>query len=386
MRGGRAYLLRQAITGPAMRVPARRVVALGLLVGAGMLAAGFIAATTAVAVGQGPVRFTPATAFAFAPAPTTGYVVALTNTTADVVAKAGKRALVEAPPRVLVSRITLPRQRVDLAIAPIVAGPGKSDLRPELPRAPLQTPPLAQSTESPDTRPAIALLIDDLGMATGRSARALTLPDAVTLSFLPYGPVSQPLAAAAAAKGHEIFVHLPMQPQGDADPGPDALMAHDSDARLRDKLDTHMAALGSTVPIAGVNNHMGSRATASRRLMDAVMRGVAERGYIFVDSLTTPATTGRASALAHGVDFMARDVFLDHRQGADFILVQLAALERQAQRHGVALAIAHPHTETLDVLSIWVRGLERKGLRLVPVSEAVRLAGERRQMLAMAAR
>lgn len=302
---------------------------------------------------------------------------------APVVIAPGKRALKDAPPRMVFAEITLPAAPLDLGPAfrrgltperaPIVVASGKSGL---LALASLGDVPIR------DTRPAIALVIDDLGVVPDRSAHALRLPKEVTLSFLPYGGVSRPLAQAAAAKGHEIFLHVPMEPRGDADPGPDALRTADSTSRLRSKLDRQIADISEVAPIAGMNNHMGSRATADRRVMAEVMRGAAERGFVFVDSVTTPNSVARAAAARHDVPFLARDIFLDHGEGPDFLLAQLDTLEQQARARGVAVAIAHPHETSLEILDIWVKGLEAKGLRLVPVTEAVEIEA-RRSLLAM---
>jgi len=299
---------------------------------------------------------------------------------------AGKRALKDAPPRMVFAEITLPVVRP----APTLAAPVDPGLRRGFtpPRSSIvvaagKTGLLAVSGPVPrDIRPAIALVIDDLGIVPDRSAHALRLPREVTLSFLPYGRVSRPLAQAAAAKGHEIFLHVPMEPRGDADPGPKALMTSDRPHRLRTKLDAQIAEIAAVAPLAGMNNHMGSRATADRGLMAEVMRGAAERGMVYVDSVTTPRSVARTAAAKHDVPFIARDIFLDHGEGPDFLLAQLDELERQARARGVAVAIAHPHETSLEILDIWVRGLEAKGLRLVPVSEAIEIEN-RRSLLAM---
>lgn len=283
----------------------------------------------------------------------------------------GKRALKDAPPRMIFSQIILPAEA-----APLVLATGKTDLMP-------LTTVSVNAANPRDTRPAIALMIDDLGIVPDRSAHALRLPVEVTLSFLPYGPVSRPLAQAAAAKGHEIFLHVPMEPRGRANPGPNALMTQDSDRQLRAKLDRQIADLGAVAPLAGINNHMGSRATADRRVMDEVMRGAAERGLVFVDSVTTRNSKARAAAATYDVPFIARDVFLDHGEGQDFLLAQLDELERQARTRGIAVAIAHPHSTSLEILDVWVKGLEAKGLRLVTIRDAIEIES-RRSQLAMA--
>ncbi len=316
------------------------------------------------------------------------HVMALATDPSRIVIASGKAALADAPPRMVFSSITLPAPPVQYAkpqmhtAAPVILASGKADMMPQMLGIVTGAIPGAMPDTVRDTRPAIALVIDDLGVVPDRSAHALGLPNEVTLSFLPYGMVTRPLAQAAAAKGHEIFVHVPMEPLGDEDPGPEALMTRDSDRSLRAKLDTQLNGLMSLVPVAGLNNHMGSRATADRRVMNEVMRGAAERGLIYVDSVTTPGSKARASAAAHDVQFIARDIFLDHGQGADYLLAQLDTLEQSARAQGVAVAIAHPHETTLEVLSVWVKGLERKGLRLVPVSEAIDIES-RQRMLAM---
>ncbi|MEO0962167.1 MAG: divergent polysaccharide deacetylase family protein [Pseudomonadota bacterium] len=300
------------------------------------------------------------------------YVVAVGSPASTPIQVAGgKRALKDAPPRMVFSQIVLPSE-----ITPLVVASGKTGL------VPLTTAAIDPGVTR-DNRPAIALMIDDLGVVPDRSAHALRLPTEVTLSFLPYGPVSRPLAQAAAAKGHEIFLHVPMEPRGQANPGPNALMTRDSDRQLRAKLDKQIADLAGAAPLAGINNHMGSRATADRRVMNEVMRGAAERGLVFVDSITTRSSKARAAAATYDVPFIARDVFLDHGEGEDFLLAQLDELERQARTRGIAVAIAHPHSTSLEILDVWVRGLEAKGLRLVTIRDAIEMES-RRSQLAMA--
>lgn len=340
---------------PAARTPL--AFGTGMLLGAVLLLAGFAAPRPDVAAWLTPHDLPGDHVVALATA-------ADTQKTTPVEIAPGKRALADAPPRMVFSRITLPPE-----VQPLVVASGKTGLITG-----------SASAATRDTRPAIALMIDDLGVVPDRSAHALRLPKEVTLSFLPYGDVSRPLAQAAAAKGHEIFLHAPMEPRGAADPGPGALKVRDSDRELRRKLDGHIAELGAVAPVAGLNNHMGSRATANRRVMDEVMRGAAERGFVFVDSLTTRNSTARAAAASYDVPFIARDVFLDHAEGADFLLAQLDEVERLARTRGLAVAIAHPHELTLDVLDVWVKGLDAKGLRLVPMTAAIAYEARRSQL------
>ena len=57
------------------------------------------------------------------------------------------------------------------------------------------------------------------------------------------------------------MLHLPMEPNSRSDPGPGALLVSLGEAELRQRV---TAALDSFDGYVGVNNHMGSRFTASR--------------------------------------------------------------------------------------------------------------------------
>lgn len=234
--------------------------------------------------------------------------------------------------------------------------------------------PTSVAADAP--RPRIAVVMDDLGLDETSTRRAIALPAAVTLSFLPYGKSAPGLAEEARARGHEIMAHIPMQPEGPEDPGPNALRvdlpADDISARLAAQLDKFPGAIG-------FNNHMGSRFTADVRSLLPVMREARARGLIFLDSRTTANSLAAKIAKAAGTETLTRDVFLDHATGPDGLLSQLAELERIARMSGGAIGIAHPHDLTLDVLDVWTRGLAAKGFDLVPVSVMVR--GKRDQAL-----
>ncbi|MBD3666677.1 MAG: divergent polysaccharide deacetylase family protein [Parvibaculaceae bacterium] len=224
--------------------------------------------------------------------------------------------------------------------------------------------PVAVETEGP--RPRIALVLDDLGLDEKATRRAISLPSAVTLSFLPYGGASAGLAEEAMARGHEIMAHIPMEPDGDADPGPNALWADQSADGIASRLASQLDRFPGAV---GFNNHMGSRFTADVRALLPVMREARARGLLFLDSRTTANTLAAKVAQAAGATAVSRDVFLDHEQGPDGFLAQLSELEKTAMMTGSAIGIAHPHDLSLDILDVWTRGLAAKGYDLVPITE-----------------
>ncbi len=125
-----------------------------------------------------------------------------------------------------------------------------------------------------------------------------------------------------------------------------------------------------TVPhAAGVNNHQGSRATADPALMAALMPALRDRGLFFIDSRTTAATVAYAAAERSGVRAASRKVFLDDTPTREAVLAQLDLAARDAIRDGSAIAIGHPHAETIAALAESLPRLEARGIRLVFASQ-----------------
>jgi polysaccharide deacetylase 2 family uncharacterized protein YibQ len=220
-----------------------------------------------------------------------------------------------------------------------------------------------------NSKPLVAIVIDDVGLDRPRSKRAWELPGPLTMSFLPYAKDLGDQARAARAHNKELMLHLPMEPNGRQDPGPGALLVSLPDAELR--LRTQVA-LDSFDGYAGVNNHMGSRFTAFRPGMDSVLRQFKARGLMFLDSRTSPQSVGDQVAQEMGVPSIVRHVFLDDDESLDAVRRKLAETEALARRQGFVIAIGHPHEATLQALSEWLPTVQGKGLALAPATAALR--------------
>ena len=118
----------------------------------------------------------------------------------------------------------------------------------------------------------------------------------------------------------------------------------------------------------GINNHMGSRFTAHLPSMQVVMSELDRRGLAFLDSVTSGQSQGRKAAIAAGVDFAIRNIFIDHQNDVVIINQQLAKIEALARKQGHAIAIGHPRERTLQAMAPWLKGLEKKRISVVPVS------------------
>ena len=102
----------------------------------------------------------------------------------------------------------------EIAPAQSAEGPEPVAETPVIPAWMLAAVPI----DVPQDRPMVAIIFDDLAVDQARSRRAIDLPGPLTMSFLPYGRNLDDLTDAARDRGHEIMVHLPMEPKDPAYP------------------------------------------------------------------------------------------------------------------------------------------------------------------------
>lgn len=222
----------------------------------------------------------------------------------------------------------------------------------------------------PDGRPAITVVVDDMGWMHPHTERAVALPGPLTLSWFPFALRLPEQVASGAARGHEAMLHMPMQSSSNSilQTGPDPLRVDLAPMVNLSRLRVAMDAVPGTV---GLNNHMGSVATRDTALMELVATETRARGMLFLDSITIPHSVALGCAMAAGVPAAGRDVFIDYRMDAPTIRGQLEQIEAMARRHGHCIAIGHPRELTLEALEAWLPTLANKGFALWPISATV---------------
>jgi polysaccharide deacetylase 2 family uncharacterized protein YibQ len=214
----------------------------------------------------------------------------------------------------------------------------------------------------------IVLIIDDLGFDGQPLERLMALDPNVNCSILPNGTRTAEFARKLNARGFEILCHLPMEPRGGEAPGRNAILTSMSDDEIARVTRENIAA----IPYArGVNNHMGSRATADRRVMTSVLRAMPEELY-FIDSRTVAGSVAEDVARELNVRTAARNVFLDDVATEHAVRQQVHELAEAAQKKGVAIGIGHPYPVTMRVLAEELPELRARGFRLVRASQVVR--------------
>ncbi len=228
---------------------------------------------------------------------------------------------------------------------------------------------IATEYSSPKGSGMVVIIIDDMGI-TLRSKLVEVLPGPLTLSYLPYAKGLDDRVNRAVGNGHEVMLHMPMEPMnGSLDGGPQVLKTSQKHDEFKKTLDWGLSSFDGFV---GLNNHMGSRLTQDEKSMRRVMNHIKNTGLYFIDSKTIGSSVVESVAQEVGVPYAVRDVFLDHEISDEFVKSALAKLEKKAHSQGYAIAIGHPHKETIAALKEWLPTLKEKGLTLVPASKVIK--------------
>ena len=228
-------------------------------------------------------------------------------------------------------------------------------------------PRVTPKKRSHEHRGDIVLIIDDLGFDGQPIERLMALDPNVNVAILPNGTRASEFAETLHARGFEILCHLPMQPRGRETPGRGAILTSMSDEEIARATRENVQA----IPHArGVNNHMGSLATADRRVMTSVI-GALPEGMYFIDSRTAGGSVAADVAREHNVRTATRHVFLDDVASEAAVRRQVGELAAAAEKRGTAIGIGHPYAVTMRVLAEEVPRLRERGFRFVRASEVV---------------
>jgi polysaccharide deacetylase 2 family uncharacterized protein YibQ len=229
---------------------------------------------------------------------------------------------------------------------------------------------LASSEEEINFSPKAAFIIDDLGYETEVAKKIVELEFPVALSILPFLQYSEFVAEEGKKNNQEIMLHLPMEANNSGiDPGPGAIKSYMSEEEIRQAV---RDCILNFPYIVGVNNHMGSKITEDREIMEIVLEEIKGYNLFFIDSITTKNSIAYEAAQEMGIKSAVRSVFLDNENDMEYIKGQMLEVQETALREGEAIAIGHSRINTFYVLKRMVPELIKAGIEIVPVSELVK--------------
>ncbi|WP_238183715.1 divergent polysaccharide deacetylase family protein [Methylobacterium trifolii] len=258
---------------------------------------------------------------------------------------------------------------------PRIADRGRHGTSPKLGEGRLRALDVYARPEEPGSGPRIAILVTGLGIGQAATASAIVkLPPAISLAFAPYGADVERSAARARAAGHETLLQAPMEPfdYPDSDPGPQTLLTTTKGPDNADRLAWAMSRFTGYV---GVVNFMGAKLMADAGAFEPLLREIGARGLGFVDDGTAARPLPAGLAAKTKTPVARAEIVIDAVPRPEAIDKELARLEAQARAKGFALASASALPMSIERIARWTRDLETRGIRLVPVSVALRGAG-----------
>lgn len=216
----------------------------------------------------------------------------------------------------------------------------------------------------------ITFVIDDIGNNNVCDAQLRSLGSKVTYAILPLQPYSRYYGNLSKTTQAEVILHLPLDTVQNKVPGRglivDTMSKEDILGMLAHDLD-------SVPNHVGVNNHMGSRGTASREMMTTILTELKRRQLFFLDSYTTPESVVTSVGRQIGLPILARGVFLDNDDNQRAILSQMNQLRTVAREKGNAIAICHYRLNTLEVLSREIPRLEKEGFEIITLRQMLKV-------------
>ena len=193
----------------------------------------------------------------------------------------------------------------------------------------------------------LAIVIDDLGYHAKEDEQILAMPKAVSVAIIPAAPYAKQRNQQAFQQGRDILIHMPMETVSKMKIEDGGLHLGMSQGEVSHRVQTAHNIVSNAI---GMNNHMGSAATADGPLMTKLMTALRERHLAFLDSRTIGRSVAGKIAKEQGVRTLDRHIFLDDSDAFADVQRQFQAAVQYAQKHGVAIAIGHPRKNTIAVL------------------------------------
>lgn len=234
----------------------------------------------------------------------------------------------------------------------------------------------ALDSKQPASPRKLAVIIDDFGNRMDGTDEMLDLPVKLTVAVMPFLETTQEDAQRAHEHGHDVIVHLPMEPkQGRPEwLGPGAILSNMTDEEIRRRVE---AAIEQVPYAVGMNNHMGSKVTGDECVMSVILEVCRERGLFFVDSKTNYWSVIPRLSEEKGLPRLENDIFLDDVGSVEHVsgqLRQVLALLKKENR-GSCVTIGHVGVQgkkTAAALRKNIPMLQAEGIHFIGISELAR--------------
>jgi|GEM_PF-5740364 len=221
-------------------------------------------------------------------------------------------------------------------------------------------------------QPMVAIVVNDVSQAKKAEWRHLkkyNIP--LTYTIAVDNKNYQKLSKLAKKKGREIIAHIPMEPLY-PEKLPKSLgnkkwlKAQDSKQKILNYIEK---VLGATPYVIGISNQMGSAFTSNKKPITLLLEILKDKGYIFLDSMTTKDSQAlnmakdiTAPYLRRHLSFTFKDKKVDIKAIADRII----------ENNQYLVLFVNPEIGALKETLKWVQEKQAEGVIFVPLTAIMR--------------
>ncbi|ARU65435.1 divergent polysaccharide deacetylase family protein [Histophilus somni] len=209
----------------------------------------------------------------------------------------------------------------------------------------------------------LAIVIDDIGYRLKEDNQIYSLPKEVSVAIIPSAPHAKQRDQQAKQQDRDILIHLPMQPLNLQKIEDGGIKLGMSQPEVYHRVRNAKSILPNAI---GMNNHMGSAATADKDLMNKLMTALLQQDLFFLDSRTIGRSVAGKIAREFGIPTLERHIFLDDSDKLSDVQRQWNAAIQYARKRGTAIVIGHPRKNTIAVLQMGIKQLP-KDIQLVGI-------------------
>ncbi|MEA4971688.1 MAG: divergent polysaccharide deacetylase family protein [Candidatus Metalachnospira sp.] len=238
----------------------------------------------------------------------------------------------------------------------------------------------AETSDEKNNTAYLAIIIDDFGYDGTGTEEMLKLDIPFTAAIMPFSNHTADDCKLIAESGNDAIIHMPMESKNGKKSwvGTKGIFCDMTNEEIAEVVNEAFDAVDIAV---GINNHMGSAIMADQQKLGAAMDVVAEKGVIFIDSLTTGCSKGKALAEEKGIDYLERTTaFIDCPGNTDATVCKIINAAKCAKKKGYAVAIGHVGPAggktTAEALKKAKAEVEKMGVQFVTISELNRIVNE----------
>lgn len=216
--------------------------------------------------------------------------------------------------------------------------------------------------------PYITIAIENMGLSDAATEAALRqFPPEITLVMSPYAANPDFWMNVARERGHEIWMHLPLETEDypRTDPGPHTMII---DAPERDnirKLRWLMSRARGYVGFVTGEDHVFIKSLHDMR---PVIGEIYSRGLGFIDAEAKPSAIPATMAAGQNAPYGTVQLYLKDDMPLSEISAELEKVEKLAKDRGKATIIIYPNPASYQAVLKWLGTFDDKNLILAPLS------------------